>query len=108
MKIAKLDRWAMLLQGYNITFVHIRGKDHILAEAISRLHTINVYDDTVQNKQQHSVGTAAQFHNTSTTAQHKYYNIEKSTENKISFVKIEYMNYTQILMTSVILTMRVS
>ena len=26
MNIAKLDRWAMLLQEYNITFVHIRGK----------------------------------------------------------------------------------
>ena len=38
MKIAKLDRWAMLLQEFDITFVHIRGKDNILADAISRLH----------------------------------------------------------------------
>ena len=28
MKIAKLDRWAMLLQEYDITFVHIKGKDN--------------------------------------------------------------------------------
>ena len=30
MKIAKLDRWVMLLQEYDITFVNIRGKDNIL------------------------------------------------------------------------------
>ena len=56
MKIAKLDRWAMLLQEYNITFVHIRGKDNILADAISSLCTINVYNDPVENKH-HSLGT---------------------------------------------------
>ena len=33
MKIAKLDRWAMLLQEYDITFVHIKLKDNILADA---------------------------------------------------------------------------
>ena len=57
MKIAKLDRWAMLLQEYDITFVHIRGKDNILADAISRLCTINVYNDAVENKQHHSLDT---------------------------------------------------
>ena len=35
MKIAKLDRWTMLLQEYNITFSHIKSKDNILADAIS-------------------------------------------------------------------------
>ena len=44
----------MLLQEYDITFVHIRGKDNILTDAISRVHTINVYDDAVEDKQQHS------------------------------------------------------
>ena len=35
MKIAKLDRWTMLLQEYDMTFVHIKGKDNILTDAIS-------------------------------------------------------------------------
>ena len=43
MKIAKLDRWAMLLQEYDITFVDIKGNDNILADAISRLCTIDIY-----------------------------------------------------------------
>ena len=109
MKIAKLDRWAMLLQEYIITFVHIRGKDNILLDAISRLHTINVYDDTVENKQNHSLGiqntahseleswkhTAAWFpqhsHNCSTEVL-QHWEIYK---NKISFIKIEYVSYMQ-------------
>ena len=47
----------MLLQEYDITFVHIRGKDNILADAISRLCTINVYEKALENKQHHSLGT---------------------------------------------------
>ena len=57
MKIAKLDRWAMLLQEYNITFIHIRGKDNLLADAISWLHTINIYEDPAENKPLHSPTT---------------------------------------------------
>ena len=57
MKIAKLDRWAMLLQEYDITFVHIRGKDNILADGISRLHTINVYEEAIEDKQHHLLGS---------------------------------------------------
>ena len=52
MKIAKLDRWAMLFQEYDITFLHIKGKDNILAEAISRLHTLDIYEKAIET--QHS------------------------------------------------------
>ena len=51
-KIANLDRWAMLLQEYDITFIHIKGKDNILADAISRLHTVNIYEDSTEDKLQ--------------------------------------------------------
>ena len=54
MKIAKLDRWAMLLQEYDIRFIHIKGIDNILADAISRLCTINIYEDPTKVKPQHS------------------------------------------------------
>ena len=54
MKIAKLDRWAMLLQEYNITFSHIKGKDNILADVISQLHTINIYEDLTEDRLLHS------------------------------------------------------
>ena len=50
MKIAKLDRWAMLLQEYDIKFIHIKGKDNILADAISRLCTLDIYADPAKYK----------------------------------------------------------
>ena len=54
MKIAKLHRWAMLLQEYDIKFIHIKGKDNILADARSRLHTIDIYEDPAEVKLKHS------------------------------------------------------
>ena len=54
MKIAKIDRWAMLLQEYGIKFIHIKGKDNILADAISRLCTIDIYEDPTEVKLKHS------------------------------------------------------
>ena len=57
MKIAKLDRWAMLLQEYDITFAHIKGKDNILADAISRLCTIDIYEKTIETQHLHAVKT---------------------------------------------------
>ena len=44
----------MLLQEYNITFIHINGKDNILADAISQLCTINIYEDLTEDRLQHS------------------------------------------------------
>ena len=52
MKMVKLDRWAMLLQEYGITFLHIKGKDNILADAISKLCTINIYEDPAEDRLQ--------------------------------------------------------
>ena len=53
MKIVKLDRCTMLLQEYDFKFIHIKGKDNILADAISRLCTINIYEDPAEVKLQH-------------------------------------------------------
>ena len=53
MKIVKLDRWAMLLEDYDIKFIHIKDKDSILADAFSRLHTINIYEDSADVRLQH-------------------------------------------------------
>ena len=33
----KLDQWAMESADYNITFIHIKGSNNILADAMSRL-----------------------------------------------------------------------
>ena len=48
MKTVKLDRLAMVLQEYDIRFIHIKGKDNILADAISRLCTIEIYQDPAE------------------------------------------------------------
>ena len=48
--MANLDRCAMLLQEYDIKLVHIKGKDTILADAISRLCTLEIYEDPTEDK----------------------------------------------------------
>ena len=57
MKIAKLDRWVMLLQEYDITFVHIKGKDNILANAISRLCILDIHEKTTETQPSPAVQT---------------------------------------------------
>ena len=47
----------MLLQEYDITFVHIKGKDNILADAISRLQTIDIYEKTTETQNSHVTKT---------------------------------------------------
>ena len=48
----------MLLQEYDITFGHIRGKDNILTDAISRLHTIDIYEKAIETQDSHVTKTA--------------------------------------------------
>ena len=41
-KIPKINRWSMELADYNITFIHIKGKNNVLGDAISRLKTLHI------------------------------------------------------------------
>ena len=38
-----LDRWALELQQFNIKFQHIQGKKNVVADAISQLRTLGLY-----------------------------------------------------------------
>ena len=49
MKIPKLDLWSMELSDYNLTFIHIKDTDNILADAISRLKMLEIYTETLEN-----------------------------------------------------------
>ena len=40
-----LDRWALELQQFDIKFQHIQAKRNVAADAISRLRTLNLYQD---------------------------------------------------------------
>ena len=98
MKIAKLDRWVMLLQEYDITFVHIKGKDNILADAISRLHTIDTYEKVIETKHSHAVKTTTtQLEETVEQIQHVDLLplLHVHYKNKIGSVKTKYVNYIQ-------------
>ena len=108
MKIAKLDRWAMLLQEYDITFVHIRGKDNIPTDAISRLCTIDIYEKAIETQHSHvAKTTTTQLDETveqtqhvdssplATAPQHELHYTTYTVKNKISSVKIKYTNYMQ-------------
>ena len=39
----------LLLQEYDITFVHIRGKNNILTDAIGRLCIMNIYEEVIED-----------------------------------------------------------
>ena len=45
----KLNRWSLELADYNISFVHIKGKDNILAGTISRSKTLDIYKEVMEN-----------------------------------------------------------
>ena len=91
----------MLLQEYDITFVHMR--DNILADTISRLCMINVYEEAIEDKQHHLLGsqtathpnvkvkkikhldssTSLQLLNMNTTMLHNLQNQDKFCKNKV-------------------------
>ena len=48
-KIPKLNRWSMELAGYDITFIHIKGKNNVPVDAISRLKTLNISKEPFEN-----------------------------------------------------------
>ena len=110
MKIAKLDIWTMLLQEYDITFVHIKGKDNILADAISRLCTIDSYEKALETQHSHAVKNShhtaskstikqiqrIRFSTTTTITQHElcyYYYVHY--KNKINSVEVKHANCIQ-------------
>ena len=37
-KNQRLLQWSLQLQEYNITIAHIRGRDNVIADALSRAH----------------------------------------------------------------------
>ena len=45
MKISKLDHWSMESLDYNLTFVHIKGTDNILVDAIHKLKILEIYTE---------------------------------------------------------------
>ena len=57
----------MLQQEYDIKFIYIKGKDNILANTISRLHTIDIYKDPAELKSKHSPVLATQPESSKTT-----------------------------------------
>ena len=49
LKIPKLNRCSMELADYNVMFVHIKYKHNILADAIFKLKTLNIYKEPLEN-----------------------------------------------------------
>ena len=39
----------MKLSDYNLTFIHIKGTDNISSNAISRLRTLDIYMEPIEN-----------------------------------------------------------
>ena len=106
MRIEKLDRWVMLLQEYTFIFVHIRGNNNILADAISGLCTINVYEEAIEDHHSPKALTATHTNDDVKQIQHLYLSASPQLFNMNSTlfcnlqkqdksVKIKYENYMQ-------------
>ena len=47
--IPKCNCWSMELSDYNLTFIYIKGSKNILSDAISRLKTLDIYKEPLDN-----------------------------------------------------------
>ena len=59
-EIPKLNRWSMELADYNITFVHIKGKNNVVTDAISWLKMSNIYEEPLENQKAQIVNNTQQ------------------------------------------------
>ena len=48
-KIPEINGWSLESADYNIMFVYIKGKNDVLLDAISRLKTLNIYKEPLEN-----------------------------------------------------------
>ena len=48
MKINNLNHWSIELLDYNHIFLYIKGSNNILADAIFRLKTLDIYKDPLE------------------------------------------------------------
>ena len=55
----QINRWALELQQFNIKFNHIEGNKNVLADVISRLETLNLYEKNQEVNSVPSVATVA-------------------------------------------------
>ena len=49
MKIPKLNNWSIEFSDYDLMFVQIKSSNNILAGAISRLKTLDIYEEPLYN-----------------------------------------------------------
>ena len=61
MKIPKLNHWSMELSHYNLTFVHIKVSNNSLADAISKLKTLHIYWDPLENPKTTAINDTEEF-----------------------------------------------
>ena len=74
-----LDRWALELQQFNIKFNHIEGKRNVVADMISRLKTLNLYE---KNQELDSIPSVATVEDTLENIIEEVQNISVKTNNQ--------------------------
>ena len=89
-EIPKLNRWSMELADYKITFVLIKGKNNVLADTVSRLQMLNIYEEPQENPKAQVVNNsqevvteicATNMHNISASMLHNEQKLDKTGKN---------------------------